>query len=79
MGVQNIVGTMAYVIAPYFLLIMQNKILFQSDDSTLGFGIELIEKDMVQGAADLAIIIGIVVVVMGVMPFSCANDTKPSQ
>jgi GPH family glycoside/pentoside/hexuronide:cation symporter len=68
MGVQNIVGTMAYVIAPYFLLIMQNKILFQSDDSTLGFGVELIEKDMVQGAADLAIIIGIVVVVMGVMP-----------
>jgi len=68
MGVQNIVGTIAYVISPYFLLIMQNKILFQSDDSMLGFDITLSEKDMVQGAADLAIIIGIVVVILGVMP-----------
>jgi GPH family glycoside/pentoside/hexuronide:cation symporter len=34
MGVQNIVGTIAYVIAPYFLLIMQNKLLFQSDSAS---------------------------------------------
>jgi GPH family glycoside/pentoside/hexuronide:cation symporter len=68
MGVQNIVGTVAYVIAPYFLLIMQNEILFKSDDSTLGFHVDKVPKDMVQGAADLAIIIGIVVIVMGVMP-----------
>ncbi len=68
MGVQNIVGTIAYVIAPYFLLLMQNKLLFQSDDSMLGFGVDLVEKDMVEGAGDLAIIIAIVVVILGVMP-----------
>jgi GPH family glycoside/pentoside/hexuronide:cation symporter len=68
MGVQNIVGTIAYVIAPYFLLIMQNEILFKPSDSALGFGIDLVEKDMVQGAADLAIIIGVIVVILGVMP-----------
>jgi len=68
MGVQNIVGTIAYVIAPYFLLIMQNYLLFHSDDSILGFSVERIERDMVEGAADLAIIIGVVVIVLGVMP-----------
>ena len=68
MGVQNIVGTIAYVIAPYFLLIMQNELLFKSDNSALGFHVDKVPKDMVQGAADLAIIIGIVVIVLGVMP-----------
>jgi GPH family glycoside/pentoside/hexuronide:cation symporter len=68
MGVQNIVGTIAYVIAPYFLLIMQNELIFKSDDSALGFHVDKLPKDMVQGAGDLAIIIGIVVIVMGVMP-----------
>lgn len=68
MGVQNIVGTIAYVIAPYFLLIMQNELVFKSDDSALGFGVEKIPKDMVQGAGDLAIVIAVVVVILGVMP-----------
>lgn len=53
MGVQNFVGQLAYVIAPYFLLIMQSKLLFD---------------DMVDGAAGLAMIIAVVVVVVGVLP-----------
>ena len=53
MGVQNFIGQLAYIIAPYFLLIMQSKLLFD---------------DMVDGAAGLAMIIGVVVVIVGVMP-----------
>ena len=43
MGVQNFIGQLAYVIAPWFLLIMQSERLFDG---------------MVDGAAGLAIIIG---------------------
>ena len=53
MGVQNFMGQLAYVIAPWFLLFMQNEAIFD---------------DMVDGAAGLATIIGIAVVVVGVMP-----------
>ena len=53
MGVQNFIGQLAYVIAPWFLLIMQSERWFD---------------DMVDGAAGLAIIIGVFVVVIGVMP-----------
>jgi GPH family glycoside/pentoside/hexuronide:cation symporter len=53
MGVQNFTGQLAYVIAPWFLLIMQSERLFD---------------DMVDGAAGLAIVIGIVVMVVGIMP-----------
>jgi len=53
MGVQNFVGQWAYVIAPWFLLIMQSERWFD---------------DMVDGAAGLAIIIGVVVIAIGVMP-----------
>jgi GPH family glycoside/pentoside/hexuronide:cation symporter len=53
MGTQNFIGQLAYVIAPYFLLIMQSKLLFD---------------DMVDGAAGLAIIIAAVVIVIGVLP-----------
>jgi len=53
MGVQNFIGQLAYVIAPWFLLIMQSERLFDG---------------MVDGAAGLAIVIGIVVIVIGILP-----------
>ncbi len=53
MGVQNFIGQLAYVIAPWFLLIMQSERLFD---------------DMVDGAAGLAIMIAVVVTFVGVMP-----------
>jgi GPH family glycoside/pentoside/hexuronide:cation symporter len=53
MGVQNFLGQIAYLVAPWFLWIMTYKPWF---------------KDQVQGAATLAIIIGIFAAVMGVLP-----------
>ena len=53
MGVQNFIGQLAYVIAPWFLLFMQNETFFD---------------DMVDGAAGLAIIIGVVSIVIGILP-----------
>jgi len=53
MGVQNFVGQVPYMIAPYFLAIMYNKRWF---------------ADEVEGAAGLAIIIAVVVMIIGVMP-----------
>jgi GPH family glycoside/pentoside/hexuronide:cation symporter len=53
MGVQNFIGQLAYVIAPWFLLIMQSERWFDN---------------MVDGAAGLAIIIGGVVIVIGILP-----------
>ena len=53
MGVQNFIGQLAYIIAPYFLLIMQSKMLFD---------------DMVDGAAGLAIIIAVLVAIVGLLP-----------
>lgn len=53
MGVQNFIGNIAYMISPYFLAIMYSKQLFVNE---------------VEGAAGLAAIIGVVVIVLGVMP-----------
>ncbi|MCM2311753.1 MAG: MFS transporter [Steroidobacteraceae bacterium] len=53
MGVQNFMGQLAYVVAPWFLLFMQSETIFD---------------DMVDGAAGLAVIVGIVVAVVGVLP-----------
>jgi GPH family glycoside/pentoside/hexuronide:cation symporter len=53
MGVQNFMGQLAYVVAPWFLLFMQNEKIFD---------------DMVDGAAGLAVIVAIVVAVVGIMP-----------
>ncbi|MCJ7556531.1 MAG: MFS transporter [Gammaproteobacteria bacterium] len=53
MGVQNFVGQLAYVIAPWFLLIMQSERWFDN---------------MVDGAAGLSILIGAVVIIVGIMP-----------
>jgi GPH family glycoside/pentoside/hexuronide:cation symporter len=53
MGVQNFVGQIPYMIAPYFLAIMYNDDWFASS---------------ADGAASLAIMIGVVVVIVGIMP-----------
>lgn len=53
MGVQNFIGQLAYVVSPWFLWIMTYKAWF---------------PDQVSGAAGLAIIIGVVVAVVGVLP-----------
>jgi GPH family glycoside/pentoside/hexuronide:cation symporter len=53
MGVQNFIGQTPYLIAPWFLWIMQNELLFD---------------DMREGAAGLAIAIGIVVIAVGILP-----------
>ena len=53
MGVQNFIGNIAYMISPYFLAIMYSKRLF---------------VDVVEGAANLAIIIGVVVAAIGILP-----------
>ncbi len=53
MGVQNFVGQIPYMIAPYFLAIMYNKAWFQ---------------DEVEGAAGLAIIIAVFVIAIGILP-----------
>ena len=53
MGVQNFLSQLAYVISPWFLAIMQYEVLF---------------ADMVEGAAGLAIAIGVVTAAIGVLP-----------
>jgi GPH family glycoside/pentoside/hexuronide:cation symporter len=53
MGVQNFIGQIPYMIAPWFLWIMQNEGLFD---------------DMVAGAAGLSIIIAAIVIGIGILP-----------
>jgi GPH family glycoside/pentoside/hexuronide:cation symporter len=53
MGVQNFIGQLAYVVSPWFLWIMTSERLFE---------------DQVSGAAALALAIGGVVVLVGVLP-----------
>jgi GPH family glycoside/pentoside/hexuronide:cation symporter len=52
MGVQNFMGQLAYIVAPWFLLIMQASMF----------------TDMVQGASYLAIAIGALAIGVGVLP-----------
>ena len=53
MAVQNFMGQFAWLVAPWFLLFMQNKTLF---------------SDMIEGAGWLAIIIGVFTMCIGVLP-----------
>jgi len=53
MGVQNFFSQLAYVVSPWFLLIMQYEPFFD---------------DMVTGAAGLAIVVGLVTAAVGVLP-----------
>ncbi len=54
MGVQNFMGQLAYLIAPWFLWFMQHQLLFGGD--------------MVKGASGLAVIIGVFTICVGVLP-----------
>ena len=53
MGVQNFFSQLAYVVSPWFLLIMQYEPFFD---------------DMVTGAAGLAIVIGVLTAAVGILP-----------
>ncbi len=53
MGVQNFIGNIAYMISPYFLAIMFSERLF---------------ANVKEGASSLAIMIGVVVILVGIMP-----------
>ena len=53
MGVQNFIGQLAYFVPPWLLLVMQYEPLFD---------------DMVEGAAGVAIMIGVFVIAVGVLP-----------
>jgi GPH family glycoside/pentoside/hexuronide:cation symporter len=53
MGTQNFVGQLAYMVSPYFLAIMYSERMFD---------------DVVDGAAGLALIIAVVVIVVGPLP-----------
>ncbi len=52
MGVQNFMGQLAYIVAPWFLLIMQAEMF----------------DDMVDGASNLALAIAVFVICIGVLP-----------
>jgi GPH family glycoside/pentoside/hexuronide:cation symporter len=53
MGVQNFIGQLAYIVSPWFLLVIQNQQLFDN---------------MVDGAAGLSVLIAAVVVLIGILP-----------
>ena len=53
MGVQNFIGQSVYLVVPWFLLIMQHDGWFD---------------DMAQGAAGLAVIIGLITILVGIIP-----------
>lgn len=53
MGVQNFIGQSVYLVVPWFLLIMQHETWFDG---------------MAQGAAGLAVIIGLITILVGIVP-----------
>ena len=61
MGTQFFIGSFAYIVASWFLYIMQNGI-------TISKTALWIPDDIVDGAAGLAIVIGIFVVAIGILP-----------
>lgn len=63
MGTQNFIGQLAYFIPPWLLLIMQWDVLFD---------------DMVEGAAGVAIVIGVFVIAAGVLPAIFLRERVPS-
>jgi GPH family glycoside/pentoside/hexuronide:cation symporter len=62
MGVQSFIGQLAWVVAPWFLWIMQNELYF--GDS----GLASREVDLLVGAPRLAIIVGVFTMAVGVLP-----------
>jgi len=63
MGTQNFIAQLAYVVAPWFLLIMQKEEWFDG---------------MVDGAAGLAIIIGVFAAVVGILPAIFLRERVPA-
>jgi len=59
MGTQNFVGQLAYVVSPWFLWIMNSGTFFRNADG---------EPDQVAGAAGLAVVVGLVVIGLGLLP-----------
>lgn len=53
MGVQNFIGQLAYVVSPWFLWIMTNEAWF---------------NDQIEGAAGLAVFVGVTAGILGVLP-----------
>lgn len=53
MGIQNAIGQIAYIVAPWFLTIMQHKTF---------------DGDLAKGAARLALLIGAVTIIFGTLP-----------
>lgn len=80
MGVQNFIGQLAYVMSPWFLWLMQSDspfkfgLVFQGDESESPIFWWIINlkdrlfEDMVEGAAGLAIAIGVLTIVIGILP-----------
>ena len=71
MGVQNFIGQLAYLISPWFLWFMTQKDWFD---------------DQIEGAKWLAVIIGVVVIVLGILPalflrerFAQTEGTAPAE
>lgn len=62
MGVQNFMGQFAYLVSPWFLWIMQNEAFFDN---------------MVTGAAQLAIIIGVFTICIGTLPAMFLAERAP--
>ena len=62
MGVQNFLGQIAYVVAPWFLWVMTYKPWF---------------KDQVEGAAGLAVAIGVLAAALGVLPAIFLTERAP--
>lgn len=62
MGVQSFIGQLAWVVAPWFLWIMQNE-LYYGDN-----GVDSREVDLLVGAPRLAIIVGLFTIAVGILP-----------
>lgn len=62
MGMQSLVGQVAWVVAPWFLWIMQNEPIQTAD----GWGSQ--EIDLLTGAWRLAVVIGVITAVLGILP-----------
>ena len=59
MGTQNFIGQIAFTVSPWFLLIMNSGRFFRNEAG---------EPDQVAGAFGLAVVIGIVTIVLGILP-----------
>ncbi len=59
MGTQNFIGQLAFVVSPWFLLIMNSGRFFRNEAG---------EPDQIAGAFGLAVVIGLVVIALGILP-----------